>query len=59
MHKRARAVDYWQGRCDHDDDEQGRLTRETAGRFILKVFLADRTKRRPTRTEATAAAIRN
>ena len=59
MHQRAGAVEYWQSRCHYDNAEQGRLARETAGRFILKIILADRTKRGPAGTEATAAAIRH
>jgi hypothetical protein len=59
MQKRARAIDYGESRCHHDDNEQGRLTRETAGLFILKVILADRAKRRPARIEASAAAVRH
>ena len=59
MQKRARAVNYWQSCCHHDDDEQRRLTRETPGRFILKIIVADRTERRPARAEAKAAALRN
>jgi len=57
MQQRARAVDYDESRCHHHDNEQGRLTRETAGLFILKVILADRAKRGPAGAEATAAAV--
>jgi hypothetical protein len=58
MKQRARAADYGESRCHHDDNEKGCLTRETAGLFILKIFPADRAKRRPWGAEATAAAVR-